>query len=234
MSQAALCFKNLQQARVCLVQATICWITFGHLGKRHPSMGIWLTPTNFRQARSLLPSGSSNYWSLLSYTIFVFCLWLSQLSSKTTTANQSLRSFEVSWPTIGRWNQWTLHTMKLGTLLLTPAPSLLPSTHPVQVLSSQSNSRCLRAHLQDQLVHSFGNHSTGQSTHCVLVRITTSSIWRAKNDCYQTRTCRCINIPQHQNYVLFASRQSGLFHLCWYISTISRQSLSTLWVLPKP
>jgi hypothetical protein len=30
------------------------------------------------------------------------------------------------------------------------------------------------------LVHSFGNHSTGQSTRCVLARMTTSSIRRAK------------------------------------------------------
>jgi hypothetical protein len=70
--------------------------------------------------------------------------------------------------------------MKLATLLLTPAPSLLPSTHPVQVLSSQSISRCLHARLQDQLVHSFGNQLTGQSTCCVLVGMTRSSIRRAK------------------------------------------------------
>ncbi len=157
-----------------------------------------------------------------------------QLSSETTTADQSLHSSEASWLPIGRLNQWTLHTMKLATLLLTPAPSLPPSTHPVQVLSSQSNSRRLCAHLQDQLVHSFGNHSTGQSTRCVLVGMTTSSKRRPKNDRYRTTTCRCINIPQRQHYVLFALRRSGLFHPCRYISTISRQSLSALQVLPEP
>ncbi len=142
-------------------------------------MGISLTHTDFRQARSRLPSGSSNCRSLLNYALFGRCLWLLRLSFKTTTANQSLRLFGASPPPIGRLNRWILRTTTLEILSQTPAPSLLPSTPPVQALSSQSNSRCLHARLQNRLVPSFGNHSTGRSMRYVLIGMMTSSTRRA-------------------------------------------------------